>query len=541
MKKNQRLQFAEILFAAVISVTVLSACHKKNEADWEDTLPSAVTTTSVTEVQVITEDTKPPISIEMPETTTTTASTRNTELATTAYTTDETEDDGFSSITGVPEVPVSQFTSTSASVVSIPETDDTSTTSVSDSEIHTEVSELTGGTLAGNEDGSLTGTAASGSDSDIQSILNTTGEEPASGTTDKPYVFNDPISRPYCYSTLDANERQLYDFVIKAIQRHESKITIPKTMTVTTDDYCKIYEMIYNSEHSIFYIDTQMKYTSNSKTKRLVSAELCYTFTAQQVSTMQKKIDEAAETIINRITEDMTEYDVAKLFFDTIVTNCVYDETGVNCRDIYGCLVDGKAICGGYAKAFSYLCDKVGIQTLTITGDTISEGADPIPHMWNMIKLGGEWYHIDVTAGFVKNSATPYIRYDYFCVDDSCINKNRTVYEQSYSYPAATANKYNFYTYNGLCADSWESAKELLVNKIIEASSKGETTIQIRCTNDEAFDQTVYNLFDRSQAQALTILENVYDSCEKKYNRESVTYNQDKSTGVIKIFISYLD
>lgn len=541
MKKNQFLHIAEIVFAAVISVTVFSACDKRNEADWEDTLPSAVTTTSVTEIQVITEDTTPPISIEMPETTTTTTTTKNTELATTAYTTEETEDDDFSSVTGVPEVPVSQFTSTSATVVSSAETEKTSVTAATGSEIQTEVSELTGGTLAQNEDISLTGTAASGSDDEINSILSASGEETSSEVVEKPYVFNDAISRPYCYSTLDANGRQLYDFVIKAIQRHESKITIPKTMTVTTDDYCKIYEMIYNSEHSIFYIDTQMKYTSNSKTKRLVSAELCYTYTMDQVSAMQKKIDEAAETIINRITDNMTEYDVAKLFYDTIVTNCVYDESGENCRDIYGCLVDGKAICGGYAKAFSYLCDKVGIQTLTITGDSLSEGADPIPHMWNMIKLGGEWYHVDVTAGYVKNAVTPYIRYDYFCVDDECIKKSRTVYEQSYSYPAAAANKYNYYTYNNLCVDSWESAKELLVNQIIEASSKGETTIQFRCANDEVFDKTVYNLFDRSQAQALTILENVYDSCERKYNRESVTYNQDKSTGVVKIFLSYLD
>lgn len=541
MRKNQFLHIAEIVFAAVISVTVFSACNKKNKADWEDTLPSAVTTTSATEVQVITEETTPPISIEMPETTTTTTTTKNTELATTAYTTDETEDDDFSPVTGVPEVPVSQFTSTSATVISSPETENTSATAVSDSEMHTEVSELTGGTLGGNENIPLTGTAASGSDAEIHSILSASGEETPSETADKPYVFKDAISRPYCYSTLDANERQLYDFVIKAMQRHESKITIPSTITVTTDDYCKIYEMIYNSEHSIFYIDTQMKYTSNSKTKRLVSAELCYTYTTDQISAMQKKIDEAAETIINRITDNMTEYDVAKLFYDTIVTNCVYDESGENCRDLYGCLVDGKAICGGYAKAFSYLCDKVGIQTLTITGDSLSEGADPIPHMWNMIKLGGEWYHIDVTAGYVKNAVTPYIRYDYFCVDDSCIKKSRTVYDQSYSYPAATANKYNYYTYNNLCVDSWESAKELLVNKIIEASSKGETTIQFRCANDEVFEKTVYNLFDKSQAQALTILENVYDSCERKYNRESVTYNQDKSTGVIKIFLSYLD
>lgn len=84
-----------------------------------------------------------------------------------------------------------------------------------------------------------------------------------------------------------------------------------------------------------------------------------------------------------------------------------------------------------------------------------------------------------------------------------------------------------------------ENARKLLEECVINATSKGETTIQFRCTSDEVFDEVVNKFFN--QSEALTILDNVYSKCKNKYNRESIVYNQDRSTRVIKFFLSYLD
>ena len=101
-------------------------------------------------------------------------------------------------------------------------------------------------------------------------------------------------------------------------------------------------------------------------------------------------------------------------------SNVVYDETAENCRDIYGVFVDKKAICGGYSKAFSYLCDKVGIETITVTGD-----ADGEAHMWNMVKLDGEWYNVDCTWDdpIIKRNDPDFVRHDYLLVKDSEIEQ----------------------------------------------------------------------------------------------------------------------
>jgi transglutaminase/protease-like cytokinesis protein 3 len=524
MNNNVKRTIAWLL-AAALSAAMLSGCTNDSGADWDDTLPSAVTTTGERSAEIIEEDTNPPVSISMPDKTT--ASERNTELATTTATYPEDEETEsstarYSTISGISTVPSGQLT-TSYSYSSSTSTLFTGTTASSSA--------------------SDTATAVSGYD--ISDVFTATGSSTSETTAssvitkqsaDEPYIFNDPRVRPYAYSTLDERLKGVYDILINAITKHYTKTSIPSSVELTPEEYTMLYQMIYDSEYSIFYVSTQMKYTTKVSTKTISEIEFVYTYTKDEVASMQEQIDTAVNKIIGGITEDMSEYQIVKYFYDTLAGGVVYDENAANLRDIYGAFVDKACVCGGYAKAFSYLCDKVGIESLTITGDF-----DEVPHMWNMVKLDDDWYHLDPTAGNVDNSTTPYVRYDYFCCSDEFMKNSHVAYDQEYSYPKASADKYNYFVYNSLVADSVESAEKLISEKILEAASKGEKVIQFSCSTDEVFDEVVYYLFDKSKMNALTIYENNYDEAERKYNYESIVYNQNKETRVIKLFIDYLD
>ncbi|MBQ8827036.1 MAG: hypothetical protein IJ007_08085 [Oscillospiraceae bacterium] len=545
--KESRYRIIKSILAAAAAALMLSACNGAgDDVYWEDTLPSASLRTSA-EILVITEDPLPPISIDVPDVTTAVSETKDTELATTTTTvavpttvtttvTPVETESLISTVSGVPTVVLPEFTSsTTAGAVVTKVTTSSLESAESASENIAQVSEITGGTITDDEhqEFSVKHTTVTYSPFGTTSLSLETG---VNNDGDQPYVFNDPIQDPYCYTTLEGDKKEAYELIVKAIEKHDSKITFPDSVSITAAEYCDLYQMIYNSEHNIYYIDTQMKYTTNVKTQRIVSAELCYIYTEDEVKTMQKKIDAAADKIIDGITDEMTEYDIVKYFYDTLVKGCVYDIEAENCRDMYGCLVNGRAVCGGYAKAFNYLCDNVGISSLTITGDF-----DEVPHMWNMVRIGGEWYQIDVTSGVVTNSDNNYIRYDYFCVTDEMNSRTHKVYDQPYSYPAAVSDKYNYYVYNNLVANTVDEAVELVNMGILSAAENGSNVIQFACATDEVFEDTVYALFDKSQAKALTIYEKAYAKAAKKYNRESIVYNQEKDTRVIKLFLDYLD
>lgn len=62
--------------------------------------------------------------------------------------------------------------------------------------------------------------------------------------------------------------------------------------------------------------------------------------------------------------------------------------------DPYGFLVGRKGICLGYSTTFQLLMDLSGIECLTVHG-TAHAGSDE--HAWNLVRLDGEWYAVDVT------------------------------------------------------------------------------------------------------------------------------------------------
>lgn len=106
---------------------------------------------------------------------------------------------------------------------------------------------------------------------------------------------------------------------------------------------------------------------------------------------------------------DMTEYEMARVYFTWICENCVYDysagETSIS-HIPYSLFHSGKAVCDGYTGAYNLLLKLEGIECSTVSNDS---------HIWTLATLDGTQYHIDTTWGDSGNS----INYDYFAMTPS--------------------------------------------------------------------------------------------------------------------------
>lgn len=70
----------------------------------------------------------------------------------------------------------------------------------------------------------------------------------------------------------------------------------------------------------------------------------------------------------------------------------------------YGALVNGKAICGGYAKAFKAVMDRLEIPCVCVQGYAKrNDAAQYEAHMWNYVEVEGMWYAVDVTYNDTSN------------------------------------------------------------------------------------------------------------------------------------------
>ncbi len=99
----------------------------------------------------------------------------------------------------------------------------------------------------------------------------------------------------------------------------------------------------------------------------------------------------------------------------------------------FGALVSKTAAPEGYALSFKKLCDLAGIDCTVIFGTL----KDKTPVVWDLIKLGGHWYHIDPAMAAMEGNES-----GYFCLNDEAMGKTHEW--NADSYPAADGTEYSY-------------------------------------------------------------------------------------------------
>ena len=107
----------------------------------------------------------------------------------------------------------------------------------------------------------------------------------------------------------------------------------------------------------------------------------------------------------NYITVSMSDFEKEMQIIRYLVETVSFDKEEVDkgshkitdSYKAYGVLVNGKAVCSGYAKAFDLLAKACGLSTNIVTGTATNSSGITEAHAWNQIYLDDAWYNVDVT------------------------------------------------------------------------------------------------------------------------------------------------
>jgi hypothetical protein len=91
-------------------------------------------------------------------------------------------------------------------------------------------------------------------------------------------------------------------------------------------------------------------------------------------------------------------------------------------------------MCDGYAHTYGLLLSIAGIESRFVIGKT-----DGIEHIWNLVKLNGQWTHIDVTYDDPKPDVPGRVLHNYFGLSDARIASNHQWDRKLF--PKATSEK----------------------------------------------------------------------------------------------------
>ncbi len=150
----------------------------------------------------------------------------------------------------------------------------------------------------------------------------------------------------------------------------------------------------------------------------------------QDINLELEKIEAIRKQIIHNKTGN--DYEDIKMVHDYLVENIEYDTSlqEKNIYNIYGALINGKCVCEGYARAFKYLLDGLGIESTMVIGKGINSSGQSENHAWNYVKLENNWYAVDCTwddpviigGGYIGNSS----KYRYFLKGEEDMEKDHT-------------------------------------------------------------------------------------------------------------------
>lgn len=128
--------------------------------------------------------------------------------------------------------------------------------------------------------------------------------------------------------------------------------------------------------------------------------------------------DSLVKAVDEIIEDDMTDFEKEKAVYDYIFSGTRFDESSLAAiaedndeysHTPYGFFHDHTTICVGNATTFKLFMDVLGIECEIIHSTESGE------HAWNIVKIGDNWYHCDIT--FDGGSEEP--DYAYFNVPDS--------------------------------------------------------------------------------------------------------------------------
>jgi hypothetical protein len=159
--------------------------------------------------------------------------------------------------------------------------------------------------------------------------------------------------------------------------------------------------------------------------------------------------DKAKAVVAEIIRPGMSDYEKELAIHDYLLLHVAYDYDNYvqdavpyDSYTMYGALIKGVAVCQGYAYAAQLMLEMAGIESHIVTGT-----ANGIPHAWNKVKIGGEYYNLDVTWDDPVPDVQGRVTYGYFNVTDEELRRDH-VWEDDL--PKGEAAAYNYFNYNGL-------------------------------------------------------------------------------------------
>lgn len=237
----------------------------------------------------------------------------------------------------------------------------------------------------------------------------------------------DPVYYPY-YAMLDEKGKYLYRQIYA--NANELYSVFAPVEAVTAGELKNIFSAVVNDHPELFWMETAYagKYTRSGQ---CVELNLKFNRTVQNLESAKYYFNENANQILAGAQNLSSNYEKEKFVHDALLDKISYNLGAEMNQSAYSALVNGQTVCAGYARAFQYLLQQLGIPCYYCTGYAGES------HAWNIVALDDGYYNVDATWDDTGSGT-----YDYFNKTDADYASNHIRKELSVYLPPCNGQAY---------------------------------------------------------------------------------------------------
>lgn len=253
----------------------------------------------------------------------------------------------------------------------------------------------------------------------------------------------------YYYARLNERERALYRSILEGVTACSDMVNAGSFPVETIED---IYTYVLNDHPELFWVDDAMTIwiSPGGEGNRI---QLMYNMDKQKIPEVRMEIERRAQEILDLMDPGLSDYEKMKFVYGYLIGHTAYQKGSPQNQNIQSVFLNGASVCRGYAKSFQYLMDRLGIFCILVHGTTDEA------HSWNIVRLEGDYYHVDATWGEPSMEGAP-VNYGYLCRASEDFLRNRTLEDPELT-PECKGTKYEYFHLNQMYFDSFDKAKIL--------------------------------------------------------------------------------
>lgn len=256
----------------------------------------------------------------------------------------------------------------------------------------------------------------------------------------------------YYYNRLPSSGRMVYDQILDGLKSMDPEIACS---AYNFEEINRIYELLLADHPELYWVDGGWKVRQRGSQFTLIPE---YSLNISEVHFYDRHLSKVLSGFDAYRGRCKTDVELLEKAFRYIVENVKYVRGAPQNQTIISALINHESVCAGYSKSLQFLLQNYGIECLFVYGTTRSRGGQ---HAWNIVNLGGDYYHTDVTFGdrsftdgeMVKHGIPRELEaeYAFLCMSDNEALRDRSMDTVGgISAPRCTHTELSWYRRRGL-------------------------------------------------------------------------------------------